>query len=57
VFGQSLFGKGDYQFNNPQHHGTPAQRVDAMRAGYASGAQRDGLDAVAQKGVAHVLAL
>lgn len=30
----SLFSKGDYQFNNPDHHGTPRQRVSAMTAGF-----------------------
>ncbi len=33
VASQSLFNKGDYQFNNPQHHGTPKQRYRAMELG------------------------
>jgi predicted metalloprotease len=28
---------GDYDFTNPQHHGTPAERVAAWRTGYDSG--------------------
>lgn len=28
---------GDYQYTNPQHHGTPQQRVDAFMTGYNSG--------------------
>jgi hypothetical protein len=35
--GQSLFGKGDFDFNSPGHHGTPQQRVSAMLAGYQRG--------------------
>jgi hypothetical protein len=37
TFARSLFSKGDYNFNNPQHHGTPQQRVDAMSRGYDLG--------------------
>lgn len=36
----SLFNKGDYDFNNPNHHGTPHQRVQAMFAGYTLMMQR-----------------
>jgi|ERR1051325_2903160 hypothetical protein len=32
---RSLFGKGDYAFNSPQHHGTPAQRVMSAGRGFA----------------------
>ncbi len=35
AFAESLFSIGDYAFNDPDHHGTPAQRVSAMRQGYA----------------------
>ena len=37
TFGESLFSKGDYDYNDRQHHGTPKQRVAAMRAGYGAG--------------------
>jgi hypothetical protein len=37
IFAQSLFSKGDYNFNEPQHHGTPNQRVRAMAKGYDIG--------------------
>lgn len=30
---RSLYRKGDYLFNNPQHHGTPSQRAAAFVAG------------------------
>ncbi|MBI4614864.1 MAG: hypothetical protein HY720_14730 [Planctomycetes bacterium] len=32
-----VFGLGGTDFNNPQHHGTHAQRAGALRAGYESG--------------------
>lgn len=32
--GNSLFSKGSFDFNNPDWHGTPQQRVNAMIAGY-----------------------
>jgi predicted metalloprotease len=28
---------GDTEFSSPEHHGTPAQRVHAIEAGYAYG--------------------
>jgi len=33
-----FFDLGDYQFNAPQHHGTPAERLSAAQAGFNSGA-------------------
>jgi hypothetical protein len=30
---QAFFGMGDYKFNDPNHHGTPAQRLSAIKAG------------------------
>lgn len=36
-FARSLYEKGDYNFWDPQHHGTPAQRVEAMQAGFMRG--------------------
>lgn len=32
--GNSFFSKGDYNFNNPQHHGTREQRLNCLIAGY-----------------------
>jgi hypothetical protein len=29
-----IFGKGDYAFNDPLHHGTPQERMNALLAGY-----------------------
>lgn len=31
---QSFFEMGDYQFNSPNHHGTPKQRLSAIKAGF-----------------------
>lgn len=31
---KSFFDKGDYEFNNPNHHGTKEQRLAAIKAGY-----------------------
>lgn len=30
----TLYSKGDYDYNNPQHHGTPSERNEAFNAGY-----------------------
>ncbi len=32
----AFFEMGDYQFNNPDHHGTPKQRLSAIQAGFKS---------------------
>jgi hypothetical protein len=34
---QAFYDMGDYGFNNPNHHGTPAQRLAAFQAGFQSG--------------------
>lgn len=33
---QAFFEKGDYEFNNPNHHGTPQQRLASLQAGFQS---------------------
>ena len=35
--GHTLYRMGDYEFNNPKHHGTPDQRVAAAEAGFELG--------------------
>lgn len=52
TFGESLFNKGDYEFNNRQHHGTPQQRVTAMRTGYGNGSLE--LNQAVERGAAYV---
>jgi hypothetical protein len=55
VFAQSLFSKGDYEFNDPQHHGTPDQRVAAMRSGYANGSYE--LNDAVERGANYVIGI
>ena len=31
---QVMFNRGDYNFTNPNHHGTPDERLDAVDSGY-----------------------
>jgi hypothetical protein len=50
VFARSLFNKGDYAFNNQQHHGTPQQRVDAMSKGYDTGSTNVNVSQAAESG-------
>jgi hypothetical protein len=33
----SFFSKGDYEFNEPDHHGTPEERVQAIQQGFRDG--------------------
>ena len=39
--GQELYRIGDYEFNNPDHHGTPDERVSAAEAGFRIGHETD----------------
>ncbi|MGU3420803.1 hypothetical protein [Methylobacterium sp. D54C] len=50
AFAHSLFAKGDFNFNDRNHHGTPEQRVAAMRKGYEAGQAKVGIEAAAQSG-------
>lgn len=54
-FAHSLFGKGDWAFNEPTHHGTPQEREAAMYAGFELGkaGQIDIMQA-AERGVGYV---
>jgi hypothetical protein len=54
VFSHSLFSKGDYDFNKPQHHGTPDQRVRAMRQGYDLGTTDTDFATAVRQGAAFV---
>ena len=55
AFARSLYGRGDLNFNSPDHHGTPEERVEAMAAGYRLAQQGESFTQVAQRGVQHVL--
>jgi hypothetical protein len=50
IFAQSLFSRGDYDYNGQTHHGTPDQRVRAMNKGYDIGASNLGVSAAASVG-------
>lgn len=41
MFARALYERADWNFNDPSHHGTPVERVNAAKAGYAAG--RDGM--------------
>lgn len=52
VFGESLFTKGDYNYNDPNHHGTPDERIEAMHRGY--GHRHHDLQSAVWNGVRYV---
>jgi len=54
VFGNSLFSKGDYNFNDKDHHGTPEERLTAMQRGYETGTQGVSIEAAAEVGADYV---
>lgn len=56
-FADSLFSRGDYNFNDPSHHGTPNQRVSAMRAGYSVGLTNVSITTAAERGAEVVRSL
>jgi hypothetical protein len=51
---ESLVRKGDYNFNSPDHHGTPRQRGAAFVAGYKAGGTAD---AAYRRGLNYISAL
>lgn len=53
-FGESLFSKGDFDFNNRSHHGTPGERVTAMQAGYETANLGASLQKATRQGIDHV---
>ncbi|HXV26588.1 MAG TPA: hypothetical protein VD862_00955 [Candidatus Paceibacterota bacterium] len=36
---RAFFSRGDYEFNSPNHHGTPEQRLAAIQSGFAAASQ------------------
>ena len=54
AFGSSLFAKGDYNYNDPGHHGTPDERLDAMHLGYREASRGTSLMRAVEVGIAHV---
>jgi len=51
VFSRSLFNKGSYNFNNRDFHGTPEQRVTAMKLGYSQGRTGGDVGDIAYQGI------
>ncbi|MDO9106420.1 MAG: hypothetical protein Q7U57_15835 [Methylovulum sp.] len=55
VFMESLYLKGDNDFTNRDHHGTPEERATAMLAGYKTGLTNNrSIHQVAEMGVTFV---
>lgn len=54
VFAQSLFEMGDYNFWDPDHHGTPEERVKAMVAGFMVGSSNQSVDEAYSQGITWV---
>ncbi|WP_448698142.1 hypothetical protein ACFGVR_15075 [Mucilaginibacter sp. AW1-3] len=52
AFGADLASLGDYEFGSEDHHGTPAERLNAMLAGYGHGSES--ADAAYSAGLSYV---
>lgn len=50
VFARSVFAKGDYNYNDPAHHGTPDERFGTMKAGYETGLAGASFESAAERG-------
>lgn len=57
TFAQSLFSKGDQDYNNPRHHGTPQQRVRSMEEGYSAASKNVEFAQAAELGARIVMSL
>lgn len=55
IFARSLYEKGDFDFNDVNHHGTPDQRVHAMESGFRSAHRGDSFEYAVQSGIDHVI--
>ena len=53
-FGRSLFEKGDYKYNDQNHHGTPDERIEAMHTGYRLASRGASLSEAVEEGIIHV---
>lgn len=54
-FARALFEMGDFEFWNPNHHGTPQERVQAMSAGYIAGKSGASIHEAYKLGIEHVV--
>ena len=57
VFARSLFAKGDYAYNDRNHHGTPEQRFNALKRGYEEGRAGNTFQQAAENGANFVRGL
>ncbi|MBI1818661.1 MAG: hypothetical protein HYR72_27065 [Deltaproteobacteria bacterium] len=57
TFAKSLYDKGDWNFNDPGHHGTPDERVNAMKRGFALARDKKSFSEAAENGAIYVLSL
>lgn len=57
IFGNSLFNKGDYEFNSRDHHGSPQQRVAAMREGFSLAASGKSFENAAEDSANYIRGL
>lgn len=55
TFSRSLYDKGDWNFNEPNHHGTPDERVQAMETGFNLAKRGHSFERAAQLGAEYVL--
>lgn len=53
--GRTVYEIGDEDFNDPQHHGTPDQRVDASEKGFALGLKSGEFHDAFEQGVRYIL--
>jgi hypothetical protein len=53
--GRTIYEIGDESFNDPQHHGTPEQRVAASEQGYALGLAGENFQHAFDQGLSYVL--
>lgn len=54
-FARSLYLKGDFSFNDPAHHGTPSERVSAMRNGFEMAKKALTFEEAAHEGIRYLL--
>lgn len=55
AFARSLYEKGDWAFNDPSHHGTPEERVNAMQYGFQLADRKVNFESAAEQGANYVL--
>jgi hypothetical protein len=54
AFGNSLFSRGDFNFNDQGHHGTPDERLESMKSGYKQFKIGNNLRQAVEEGIDYV---